>query len=64
MEALHLELTGMCYLPPESKAQQAKVNAEKAEAKMAKADAELEKMMEGLGNKPTKEEINSLREDI
>ena len=31
---------------------------------MAKADAELEKMMEGLGNKPTKEEINSLREDI
>ena len=64
LEALHLELTGMCYLPPESKAQQAKVNAEKAEAKMAKADAELEKMMEGLGNKPTKEEINSLREDI
>ena len=64
LEALHLELTGTCYLPPESKAIQAKINAEQAESRMAKADAELEKMMEGLGNKPTKEEVNKLREDI
>ena len=61
---MHLELTGACYLPPESKAIQAKINAEQAESRMAKADAELEKMMEGLGNKPTKEEVNKLREDI